>query len=329
MPQLPLKPISLKAIPVKASLILGMGVLAISTGAIFSRWAIVTHQVAAAAQQQSPNPLSFGLFLAAGRVAIATLSLAPVWLWSQTQSPANPSRGLSQPQLKAGYRWAIAAGFCLALHFATWITSLAYTSIAASTVLVTTNPVWIALALWLRFGDRPSRRMGLGIAISLGGSAIVSWSPQITTGSQPWLGNLLALAGAWTFSTYFLLGRAAQRRGVSISAYGMITSAVAAIVLFPFPLLMGESYLSHSPWIYGCVLLSALLPQLIGHGSINWAMTHLHPTRTSLALLFEPIGASLLGYWVFGEQPGWTVGLGAIAVLSGLTLTFDRPRSAQ
>ena len=304
-------------------LILGIGILAISTGAIWSRWAIIANQEAAILAGHSPNPVGFGLFLATGRVAIATLSLLPLWLWSRpSQSPPVKLRNF---QIGSGYPWAIAAGLCLALHFACWITSLAYTSIAASTVLVTTNPVWIALATWILFGDRPSHRMILGIAIALTGSAIVSWSPQITLGNQPWLGNLLALVGSWTFSTYFLLGRTAQRRGVSNRIYGIITCGVAAIALFPFPLLTGETYFTHSPLIYLCILLSALFPQLIGHSSLNWAMTRLHPTRTSLALLFEPIGASLLGYCVFGEQPGWTVVLGAIAVLSGITLTLDRP----
>lgn len=306
-------------------LILGIGILAISTGAIWSRWAIVANQDAAVLAGQTPNTVGFGLFLATGRVAIATLSLLPLWLWSNpAHAPTVKSR---KSQIGSGYPWAIAAGLCLALHFACWITSLAYTSIAASTVLVTTNPVWIALATWILFGDRPSRRMILGIAIALTGSAIVSWSPQITLGSQPWLGNLLALAGSWTFSTYFLLGRTAQRRGVPNRIYGVITCGVAAIALFPFPLLAGETYLAHPPLIYLCVLLSALFPQLVGHSSLNWAMTRLHPTRTSLALLFEPIGASLLGYCVFGEQPGWAVVLGAIAIIVGLILTLDSPRA--
>ncbi|MEM1425146.1 MAG: DMT family transporter [Cyanobacteria bacterium P01_H01_bin.130] len=319
---------SIQKVNLKPVLILGIGVLAISTGAIFSRWAIVSNQAAEQLAQQSPNPVGFGLFLAAGRVAIATLSLLPIWLWSRRRPPiptlTAPADSTS-PLWGSGIPWAIIAGLCLAIHFTCWITSLTYTSIAASTVLVTTNPIWIALATWILFGDRPRRSMVLGIAIALGGSIIIGSASDGSTGSQPWLGNLLALDGAWSFSTYFLLGRTAQRRGLSPSTYGILTSATAAIALLPFPLLAGETYHAHAPWIYGCVLLSALIPQLIGHSSINWAMTQLHPTHASLALLFEPIGASLLGYWVFGEQPGWTVVLGAIAVLGGLLITLEAP----
>ncbi|MGD1937770.1 MAG: DMT family transporter [Cyanophyceae cyanobacterium] len=329
---------------IKPLLILGIGVLAISTGAIFSRWAMVVN-LGQGDPSASPNLVGFGLFLAAGRVGVAALSLLPFWLvsrlrsaWTKTApkalsknlpaSEALASEALKvQPKLRSGYLWAIAAGLCLALHFSTWITSLAYTSIAASTVLVTTNPIWIALATWVLFGDRPNRPMISGIGVALMGSAIVSWSPQINAGNQPWLGNFLALAGAWTFSAYFLLGRTAQRRGVAPSTYAIITSATAAIALAPFPLLTGERYGGHSPWVYLCILLSALIPQLIGHGSLNWAMTQLPPITTSLVILLEPIGASVLAYWIFGEQPGWTVVLGAIAIIGGISLSFDHPSS--
>ncbi|MEM9245839.1 MAG: DMT family transporter [Cyanobacteria bacterium P01_F01_bin.153] len=225
----------------KPVLILGIGVLAISTGAIFSRWAMVAN-AGQGDPSAPPNLVGFGLFLAAGRVGIAALSLFPFWLVSRFRSaspkamPEEVSENLPvskasevRPKLRSGYVWAIAAGLCLALHFSTWITSLAYTSIAASTVLVTTNPIWIALATWMLFGDRPSRRMVSGIGIALIGSAIVSWSPQINAGNQPWLGNFLALVGAWTFSAYFLMGRTAQRRGLTPSTYAIIASATAAI----------------------------------------------------------------------------------------------------
>ena len=316
-----------RAAEIKPVLILAIGVLAISTGAIFSRWAMVENALQGDLSS-APNLVGFGLFLAAGRVGVAAISLLPLWLYSKfrrSSAPLDPPP--PRPRSWSGYGWAIAAGLCLALHFGTWITSLAYTSIVASTVLVTTNPIWIALATWILFGDRPSRRTMGGIAVALLGSAIVSWSPQISAGHQPWLGNFLALGGAWAFSAYFLMGRTAQRRGISPGTYALVTSGVAAIALAPLPVITGETYGSHSPWIYLCVLLSALIPQLIGHSSLNWAMTQLSPITTSLVILIEPIGASMLGFWIFEEQPSVGVAVGAIAIIAGIALSYEGLKS--
>src|SRR4028118_939068 len=177
----------------QVGLVLVGGVFAISTAAIFIRLAISSAGV---------RGVGFSLFLAASRLAIASLLLLPAW------------RNLRHTQLSPGaLRYAGAAGVCLAVHFATWITSLSFTSIAASTTLVTTNPVWVALLSWLWFKEKPTRLTILGIGVAFVGGVLIGFGDMgaVTSGSNPPLGNFLSLVGAWVASLWFRLGGGAPR----------------------------------------------------------------------------------------------------------------------
>jgi drug/metabolite transporter (DMT)-like permease len=281
-------------------LILTLGVMAISTSAVLVRLTI------AAANMRG---VGFSLVMAASRMAIASLILLPTWR----------GIGAAKPTRAAGY--AIAAGFVLALHFATWITSLSYTSIAASTAIVTTNPIWVALLLWLWFNEKPSRQILLGIGISLLGGLLICFGD--TTGSfapQPLLGNGLALVGAWAASGYILLGREAQRHGLGIGSYVAVAYTTAAIALLPLPLIFGYQYTNYPPVVYGYLILMALLPQVIGHTSFNWSVRWVSPTLLTLIILLEPVFASILGYLLFAEIPSAVMLLGALILLAGVAI---------
>lgn len=290
-----------------SSILLG-GVLAIATASIFIRIALVAVPDAG---------VGFSLLLAAARLAIAALCLLPAW-W---QLPRLP------PQSHA-IAYALAAGTCLAVHFATWITSLAYTSIAASTVIVTTNPVWVALLCWWLWQERPPRLTLVGIGIALGGGILIALGDTHGgTGSQPLLGDALALVGAWAASLYFLLGREAQRRGLGVAAYVAIAYTTAACLLVPLPLVAGVTYWPQPLIVYACIILMALLSQVIGHTSCNWAMRWTSPTIVALALLLEPVAASLLAWILFQEVPGPVVRLGAVLLLAGVAIATLGQRS--
>ncbi|MEO0408363.1 MAG: DMT family transporter [Cyanobacteria bacterium P01_A01_bin.135] len=283
--------------------ILGLGVLCVSTSAVFIRLAL------AASETQG---LGFSLVVAAVRLTLASLLLLPVTLRAGRRPPC--SRGTL-------LRSAVAGGL-LAIHFAAWITSLSYTSITASTTLVTTNPVWVALIAWVWLGDRPSRSVILGIVVTLIGGAVIGWD-QGTVGQAPLLGNSLALVGAWTFSLYFLLGQQVQQRGLSVGQHSAIAYTTAALVLLPLPLLVGVTYSGYPASVYGWIAMMALVPQLLGHTSLNWAVRHVSPTLVTLVILLEPVGASLLGYLAFGEVPGLRVVLGAGVVLAGVAIATE------
>jgi len=291
-------------LPWQVGLVLVAGVFAVSTAAIFIRLAIASAGV---------RGVEFSLFLSASRLAIASLLLLPAW------------RNLKPSQLSPGaLRYAAAAGICLAVHFATWITSLSFTSIAASTTLVTTNPVWVALLCWLWFKEKLTRLTVVGIGVAFVGGVLIALGDTgaVSAGNNPALGNFLALVGAWMASLYFLLGREAQRRGLGIGSYVVVAYSTGALVLLPLPLIVGSNYLGYPVAVYAYILLMAVLSQVVGHTTLNWAVRWISPTLVTLAILFEPVGSSFLGYLIFNEVPGLLVLVGAGVLLSGVAIAI-------
>ncbi|MEG4121552.1 DMT family transporter [Microcoleus sp. N9_B4] len=128
------------------------------------------------------------------------------------------------------------------------------------------------------------------------------------------------MAGSWAVSLYLLMGREAQRRGLGIGGYIAIAYTVAAIVLLPLPFAFGTTYTNYPDIVYFYILLTAALPQLVGHTILNWAVVQIFPTLVTLAILFEPVGASWLAYLLFGEVPAPAVLAGAAVLLLGVAI---------
>ncbi|WP_457629989.1 DMT family transporter [Oceanithermus sp.] len=282
--------------------VVAVGVMAVSAAAIFVRYGFV------AAGSSSPG---VALLLAALRLSMAALLLAPAW---RGLARARPERG--------ALLLAVLAGVFLGVHFGAWITSLAYTTVAASVTIVTSNPVWVALAGWLWLGERLRPQTVAGIALATLGGVLIGLgdASQAPAGRNPLLGDGLALVGAWAVSGYFLLGREAQRRGLSIGQYVAVAYATAALVLLPLPPALGLSYRGW-PWgVYAAALGMALISQLVGHTSFNWAIRYVSPVLVTLAILFEPLGSGLLAYLFFGEAPARLVFVGAAVLIAGAAL---------
>ena len=290
--------------------ILTLGILSVSFAAIFIRLA------SRAAPLEGPG---FSLVIAAGRMGIAALLLLPTTLLAMQRYSLERKQWL----------YILGAGFFLALHFLSWISSLEYTSVAASTALVTTNPLWVSLFSWLFLKESPSKQTWLGAAIALLGGALVGLGQSGGLSSDPLLGNTLALLGAVAVSAYFLLGRQVQLSGVPITLYSGLVYAVAALFLVPLPLLTGVGYgapLGAYLWIG----LLALVPQVLGHTSFNWAVKYVNPTLVTVLILLEPIGASFAAILLFKEIPGPTVLIGALILLVGVGTALWQPlRSSQ
>ena len=292
------------------ALVLIIGVLAISTASILIRLAY---------REAGTGGLGFSLVLAASRFALSALIVLPAW-----------PKLLKQPLQPGVSLYAGAAGLCLAAHFSLWITSLSYTSIAASTALVTTNPVWVALLSRFWFGEKLSKLSVTGIAIGLVGMIVIALGSAAPANgdSNPLLGDFFALPGSWAVSLYLLLGREAQRRGLGISGYRAIAYTTAAIALLPLPLAVNANYAGYSQAVYVCILLTVIVPQLVGHTIFNWAVVRISPTWVTLAILFEPVGASYFGYLVFGEVPALAVLTGAGVLLLGVAAAaFETQKS--
>ena len=280
-------------------LLLAAGVVIVSTAAILIRLA------------QSAGASS--LTIAAVRLGIAALVLSPFVLIRQRES----LRALSRRDLGR----ALLAGVALALHFGCWISSLATTSVAASTILVTTNPLWVGLASVLIWRERLSWQVLAGLALTLAGTfwifALTPAPSSVTPNSV--LGNTLALAGAFTMSAYLLLGRSLRRR-LLLLTYVWLVYSIAALLLLIATVATGETFTSLSPQAVICMIALALGPQLLGHTIFNWALRHLSATFISLSILGEPIGAALLAWVLFGETLNALQIAACALILSGIVL---------
>ncbi|MBD5803931.1 EamA-like transporter family protein [Azoarcus sp. Aa7] len=260
--------------------VLGIGLMAVSFGAIFARLA-----------QAEGVP---SLAVASWRLGLAALVVTPIAL-------LQSGHALAQMNRRQGLL-ALAAGFFLALHFGTWITSLEYTSVASSTALVTTNPLWIGLASFMLFRERPSRMMLGGIALSFGGSLLIFWSDSQNAGagSNPMLGNLLALIGAWCFSAYLLIGRR-LRAGLPLPAYVWLAYGAAALFLVAASSSSGAPLSGFSVTAWAVLAGMALGPQLLGHTAYNWSLRHVSATFVAVVTLGEPVCSAAMAFIVFGE----------------------------
>ncbi len=286
--------------PKRVYAVLSVGLVAVSLAAIFIRLA-------------DTNPL----IVAAYRMALASLALLP---WSL---PALRRAKFT----RANTLYAVLAGFFLGLHFVTWISSLAYTSVAASVSLVASQPLWVALLGWLFAGLAPSFLTLLGVVTAVAGGALIGFG-DFGSGAAPLLGDALAVTGAVAGAAYFLLGRAAQRQGLSLNAYVGVAYGVAAVFLLPLPWFAGVSYGGYSAETLVWVVLLALIPQLVGHTGINYALRYLSPTLVATAVLLEPVGAVLLAVLVFAEFPSWVTVVGAAVLLAGVMFTVQGSRYA-
>jgi len=294
----------MKPSPWQVGLVLFFGMLSVATAAIFIRLCLETA---------GTKGVGFSLFIAATRLILAAAILLP----------AYPTLLKTRVKPEA-YYYGIGAGLCLALHFATWITSLSFTSVAVSTTLVTTNPVWVALLSWWWYKEKPTKLSIAGIVMALAGGILIAVGDQpgelINSSSNALVGNLLALVGAWMASLYLLLGKQAQGKGLSTTGYITVAYSVAALVLLPLPLIFNVSYLGYPNLVYIYILLMAIFAQIIGHGSINWSVRWISPTKVTLAILFEPVGAGLLAFFVFNEVPPPRALMGVLVLLIGVAI---------
>ncbi len=254
------------------------------------------------------------------RVGGAALILLP-WFWLELVR-----RGpLAWPEL----RFSALAGVALALHFATWIASLRYTTVAHSVLFVATHPMFvIAISLWL-LRVPVARNQVVGAVVALAGVVFIQWQElgggSHGGGASAALGNLLALAGGLFAAIYLLLGQEA-RRGLSTIIHVEVTYATAAVVLLLMALAFdvpGPPRVS-GPWLYLALLV--LLPTVGGHTIFNWGLRHLGAPLVSLFGLLEPVESTLLALLILGEAVPPTTALGAAVILGGLGLAIWRPQ---
>jgi drug/metabolite transporter (DMT)-like permease len=271
-----------------------LAVLCVSVGSIFVRLAAAP-----------------ALAVAFNRIFLASVVVAPF---------AAPSLVRAWPVLTARRRLVLlASGISLGVHFATWIASLSYTSVAASVLLVNTAPLFTLFFSWWFLGERASKAVLVAMAVALGGAALIAAGDWGDGGTASLKGDALALAGAVTLSLYHVIGRG-LRDALPLSAYVLGVWSTAAATLAVLAASARVPVFGYPARTFALFLALAVVPTVIGHGLVNRSLRHIPAPTVGLFLLGEPIAASILAYAVFGEMPGLLTIAGGVLVLAALAL---------
>lgn len=216
----------------------------------------------------------------------------------------------------AQWRGMVAAGVFLALHFATWVPSIKLTTVASSTALVATQPVWAALFAKAR-GQEISRRMWVGIAISLSGAVWLAGADFAVASPRALLGDALALLGAILAAAYVTAGEQV-RASVGTNVYSSIVYAIAAVLLLITCVVSGTQLNEWTSDQWASIAALTIFGQLIGHTLINRVLLTTSATVTSTAILFEMPGSTLIAAVWLHQQPPTQVWPALGLVLAGL-----------
>ena len=283
----------------KAGFVLALGVIGVSMGSLFVRLA------------DSP-----ALATAAYRMTFSFLMLLPFALLKTRKEIFS----LSKREIGA----CALAGFFLAAHFGTWISSLDHTSVANSVVLVNTIPIWVGIIGPLAIGEKANRSFWLACGLCLTG-AFVLCGKGFSLRFDTLTGDGLALAGAFFVALYLMIGRNLRKK-LSLLAYATVCYGSASVFLWIAVLISGQQAngFSNETWIY--LICLALVSQIFGHTLYNWSLQWIKAGIVSLALLGEPIGAILLAWAFLGETIDLQQGIGGSLILFGVYMVARNER---
>jgi len=271
-----------------------VAVTAISFAAIFFRKA-------------SPTP---PLVSAGIRLLIACVLLTPMAIRSWTQG--RSSRRL----VSAG----CFAGLFYGIHFGAWVWSLSLTTVAASVTLVTSTPLLLAVVALVTGRDRPDRRLWAAVGLATIGILIVGGSDW-NLSATALLGDGLALLGAAGMAGYLLLARRLGK-SLDIWIFSALATGVGAVATLTSAAAAGMPIRPASSEALLFLVLAAVIPQLVGHTILTWAVQHTRPVVVGMATVGEPVGATILAFLWLGESPTLVVVLGCVVVLASVALAI-------
>lgn len=276
--------------PARVALTFLMGALGISFAAIFVRLA-------------EPAPPMVSAFY---RMLFAALGLGG-WLALRGHRPRLARRHVP---------FVLAAGVCFGCDLSLWHESIVRTSVANATFLVNLTPVPVGLFAWLVWKESLDARFVLGVAFALAGSALLL---GLDLGSEAGTGNALALGAALFYSGYLLFMKRARRDVDTASAFLLMTAA-ACITSGTFAALRGAPFLGFPAASWAAMLGMAVVSHLVGVMAVVWSLRYLQASFAALALLAQPVGTSLLGWWLLGENVGAAQLAGSAGVALGIVL---------
>lgn len=244
------------------------------------------------------------------RMLFSVLLMFPVF-WMKYRSEISILK-------KRDWIYSLIAGVFLAFHFIFWFESLNYTSVASSTVLVTLQPIFAFAGTYFFFKERLSIKTILSAVIAILGSFIIAWGDFQVSGTALY-GDLLALIGCALITGYLLFGQDVRKR-ISLITYTFIVYSISTVTLLVYVLAKGESLGPHPPSDWFWFIMLAIIPNLLGHTLFNWSLKWVSTNVISIAILFEPVGASILAYYVFHETLSASQITGGIVVIMGILL---------
>ncbi|AYC29927.1 DMT family transporter [Paenisporosarcina cavernae] len=270
-----------------------IGVIAVSMSAIFVKLAAADSGITA--------------FY---RMFFSVVIMTPIFLWKYI----NEVKKLT----KRDWSFSIIAGIFLAFHFILWFESLKYTSVASSTVLVTLQPLFAFAGTYFFFKEKLSIKTILSAMLAITGSIVISWG-DFQVNEEALYGDMLALIACALVTAYLLFGQDVRRR-LSLVTYTYVVYLVSTIVLLIYVLGMSESFGPYSLQTWCWFVLLAIVPNLLGHTMFNYSIKFVSTNAISMAILFEPVGAAILAYFIFMEYLTFTQVIGAVVVLIGIAL---------
>ncbi len=211
---------------------------------------------------------------------------------------------------------ALLSGLFLGLHFALWVSSLFYTSVASSVVIVATQPVFVALFSLIFLKEKATLLVWLGIILALVGVGIIGGGDFANL-----KGDLLALLGAIMAAAYLTVGRNLRKK-FHLAAYIFVVYSVSSMVLASFILIFGDSFSPLGLENMGWFLLLAVVPTLIGHSLYNWLLKYIKAYLVGISILGEPLGASVWAFLIFKEVPPSSLYVGAVLIIAGVSLAL-------
>ncbi|QHS24110.1 EamA family transporter [Virgibacillus sp. MSP4-1] len=271
-----------------------VGVFSVSTAAVLVKMA-----------DQAPASI-----IANYRLLLAVLIMAPYILWKRRNEFSfiyAKDWGLS-----------ILAGIFLAFHFILWFESLNYTSVASSVVFVTLQPVFAFIGTYLFFHERFTYGAIISMLITIIGSVIISWGDLQISGLALF-GDILALLGAVMVTGYFLVGQNVRKRA-PLATYTFIVYGISSLTLVIYNLILQQPFFGYDLDHWLVFLALAIIPTFLGHSLFNWAIRWVSTSAITMGMLFEPVGASILAYFILGENVTWFQILGGSIVIFGLIL---------
>jgi drug/metabolite transporter (DMT)-like permease len=281
--------------------LLGMGVLLLSTSAIFVKMA------------EAPSGI-----IAFYRLLFTLAFLVPALLARKKEREQLVH--LNGRQL----RLAVISGALLAVHWVMWFESLRYTSVASSTVLVSLQPLFSILFGALFLKERVSKWGMVGVFLAIFGSAIIGWGDFQVSGAAFW-GDVLSFASAGVISLHFLFGQLLRRK-LDVLPYTVVCYTASTVCLAIYALAAGQSFSGYSCQTWGCFLGLALFATVGGQCVFNLLLKYLTASAVTMGILGEPVGTIILAFFIFGESITLQQAAGMLLILGGLWLFFSRKK---